>query len=258
LEEDYITLFFKSKTYIVYSPSLFSSYNFEIKDIIDSNWTITEYELIHYADFEKIKNNDKNSFLLLTEVQFTHDKTATSYNFLNLVMGTKRGRISEMPDLVNIPLSLSDQDDEKWVHKLTTLILFIQNHMVFLKENPEKRALDITQIYYDNKLSLEGKTLYLLKEELAPDVDSAIEISKIYQGKVKFVDKAELKKAIESKIPDIVFLHLVGPESPRGNRTCFKILIGTADASIFYYSSHIVTKNKTSLFLAEDFKNISN
>ena len=252
-----INSFFKSKTYIVYDQSLFCSYNFHIKDIVKDNWTITEYELIHYEEFEKIRKDKNNSFLVLSNVQFTKDKTKTTYNFLNLVMGQNTRTITDMPDLVNIPLSIAEQDEEIWIYKLTTLVLFVQKHMMLLKENTELLSVDIAEVYKTPR-SMHGKTLYLLKEDLEGKINSNEKISHSYKNEVEIVTIQKLTTAIENKSPGIVFLHKVGSNSPRGNKICFKILIDAEDASIYYLNTHFISKQKPNLFLKGDFENINN
>ena len=55
--KEIVNTFFKSKTYIVYDVGMFSSYNFYIKDVIEKEWTITEYEFISYDEFKDIIAN---------------------------------------------------------------------------------------------------------------------------------------------------------------------------------------------------------
>ena len=257
VNNDLLTDFFSSTTYVVFDQALFSPYNFYIKDAIEKNWTITDYKIVQYDEFDNLRKDPAKSFLFVSDATLNNDKSGTKYNFLNLAMGSNSRSLSEMPDLVNIPLSLSGQEEEKWVYKLPAFILFMQSHLNLLKENPDFQNKDFESLYKDAKKSTLGLTLYLLKDDLEETINSIDEIKSAYPGKVKIVDAEELEKAIENRDPEIVFLHKVGKNSSSGNNICLKILIGTKDADIYYYSTHRISKDKPNLFLPEDLEKIS-
>lgn len=252
-----VQAFFQSKTYIVYEGSLFSSYNIYLKDAADKEWTITPFSIISYGQFEAKRKEANASFLVVSYAQFTGDRTGTTYNFLNLIMGGKYPSLTEMPDLVNIPLSISDQDEELFVYKLAALIRFVQKHMQLLQAQPGFCDKEFGGLYKQKKEGFSEKTLYLLKEELDEDVNSLPEIEDVYPYPVVLCSRAEIEETITSKKSNGLILHKVGPDSPSGNRTCFKVLIGTDDAEVYYYSHHNVSTKNPSCFLKKDFEEIA-
>jgi len=249
--------FLNSKTYIVLEGSLFSSYNIYLKAAIDNEWKITPSEIISYSEFQKKRKMPNTSFLVVTNVQFNNDKTGTTYDFLNLLLGGNYRGLDDMPDLVNLPLSLAGQDGESYVYKLSALIRFIQIHIQNLKDNPELTNKDFKKIFKANNGNFKDKTIYLLKEELAENINSMAKLKKAYPYSIKISNKEEIEKLIETKQENAVFLHIVGPDKPTGNRMCFKVLMGADNAQIYYYGHHTVSSKKESCLLKKDLQKIA-
>ena len=113
------------------------------------------------------------------------------------------------------------------------------------------------QYYNDNIKEIKDKTLYLLEDELAPDVNSTARIKKIYPYKFKIVNKDEITDAIKKRDENVVFLHKVGPEGTKVNARCYKIIIGAADANFYYFDYHKISNKKPDGFLADDFKKLA-
>jgi len=250
--KELIELFLKSKTYIVYDVSMFSSYNFYVKEAIENEWTITEYEFISYNEFKEKRKEKNSSFLVLTDVTFNNDKTATVYNFINLILGGNYHFISDMPDIVNIPLSISGQDEDLYVYKIPAIIGFIQKHALMLKQKPQLANKPIEDIYKIADSKLTGKTFYFLKEDLSPDINTVGKIKSIFPFSVKITTKEEIEKMINQKTKDAVFLHKVGSNSKQGNRQCFTVLIGADNFEIYYFSHHTLTRKNGNYLLKKD------
>jgi hypothetical protein len=104
---------------------------------------------------------------------------------------------------------------------------------------------------------LEGKTLYLIAEELSKDVNTEDKIKKVYDGPFKLVTKEDIQKAIADKASDVVFLHKVGPGKNQANARCYKILVGAADAQFYYFDYHKIDSKTLDGFLTSDFKKLS-
>ncbi|WP_321295036.1 hypothetical protein [Marinifilum fragile] len=254
--EDY-SAFAKTKTLIVLDNNPMSEYNFRIKDVIKNNWTITEYGFISNKEFEKKRFDSKYSFIINSIVTFNKDKTKARYNFLSLVMGGKQQRIANMPDLCSVPLSYKHVHEDVYLYKLPCFIRFMQNHVKLVSKNPEIISANVLKYYNKNASLLQGKTLYLIKEELQKEVNSLAKIRKIYPGKVKIVTKEEVEEAINGKKENVVFLHKVGPESSKIKARCFKILVGASDSDFYYFDYHMIKKNQSDSFLEKDFKRIA-
>ena len=249
--------FFNTKTYIVLDPNPISAYNFQVKEAVKSNWEMTDYEFVTYDKFESLRNNPDYSFLMEDIVVFEKDKTKARYRFLSLMLGEKRSRLEEMPTLVSVPLSYREVDQEYWAYKLGVILRFFQKHIRTMKKNPDILDDNILEYYNKNMEDIKDKTLYLIKDELAPEVDTRQEIREYYPYDFKLVDRKEVEQAIKDAREDVVFLHKVGPQGSRHRARCYKILMGARNAKFYYFDYHFVVKDKRpDGFLKRDFRKL--
>jgi len=256
--QDVKRFFTTQKTYVVLENNPISSYNFKLQQAIKDNWTISEYEFIPHTQFEELRRDPNNSFLMMTQVVFDKDKTKTRYNFLNLMLGEKTYKWEDMTDLVAVPLSYTEVDEEYWVYKLETLIRFLQNHMLTLKKNPDLVDSDLFKYYKDNIKDIKNKTLYLVQDELEEDINTLAKIQDVYPYRVKLASRQEIEEVIESQEKNAVFLHKVGPYGTRLKARCYKIIIGAEDANFYYFDMHkIVRGKKPDGLLEKDLKKMS-
>jgi hypothetical protein len=249
--------FYGTKTYVVLEENQLSDYNIEITDAVKKFWDITEYEFIKMKDFAK-KSEDKNaSFLYPATVSFEKDRSNTRYRFLCLSLGGNNVSIDELKDLANIPLSYYGVDSDYYSYKLGTLVRFLQNHVKLITEDQSIISQNIYKYYNENMGDLKDKTLYLVEEDLARDVNSVAKIRSVYPGRVKIVDRDEVKDLIMAKDQDAVVLYKVGPEGKKMNARVYKTLVGVADAKFYYFEYHKVNAKKPDAFMAKDFKKLA-
>jgi len=249
--------FYNTKTYIVLDPNPISAYNFQMKDAVKNNWEITDYEFISYDKFEGLRKNPDYSFLMEDIVVFERDKTKARYRFLSLMLGEKRSRLEEMPTLVSVPLSYREVDQEYWAYKLGVILRFFQKHIRTMKENPDILDDNVLEYYNKNMSDIKDKTLFLIKDELAPEVDTRSEIKEYYPYEFKLVDREEVAQAIRDAREDVVFLHKVGPQGSRHRARCYKILMGAQNARFYYFDYHFVKKDRRpDGFLKRDFRKL--
>jgi hypothetical protein len=116
---------------------------------------------------------------------------------------------------------------------------------------------NIYKYYNENMGDLKDKTLYLVEEDLARDVNSVAKIRAVYPGRVKIVDRDAVKDLIMAKDEDAVVLYKVGPEGKKMNARVYKTLVGVADAKFYYFEYHKVNAKKPDAFLANDFKKLA-
>ena len=248
--------FYTTKTYVVLETNAISDYNIEIQDAVKKFWDITEYEFLPMKDFAE-KSRDKNaSFLYLATVSFEKDKSNARYQFLCLSLGGDRVSIDDLRDVANIPLGYSGVDSDHYAYQLGIMIRFLQYHVRLITENPDIISQNVYKYYNDNMADLKGKTLYLVQEELASDVNTLSKIRAYYPGEVKLVDREAIKELIMAQDPDAVVLHKVGPEGKKMNARVYKILIGLAEAKFYYFDYHKVSNKNPDAFLASDFKKL--
>lgn len=254
-----IDAFLKTTTFVVYDDDFFNTYNGAIKDAIDKNWTITPFQYCNMQEFEQKRKNPKYSFLIRTQISFKKDDDDnTEYSFLSLLLGGDYVSVNTMPELCSFPLSYLNVDYEKYDYKLPVVVRFMQEHINITKNNPKLNERNIISYYNRNMYSTKDKTLYLLKEELAPEVNTIEKIKKVYNGKIKLVTQEELKEVIDNKNPDVVFLHKVGPpEDAEKKARCFKTIMSASDAKLYYFDYHKIKGKNVDAFLESDFKSLN-
>jgi hypothetical protein len=252
-----IKAFFRTKTLVVLESNPLLEYNSKITEAVKNNWNITEFEFISYQEFEEKRKDPQYSFLLTTTVTFEKDKTKAQYIFLQLLAGSNTRYLKDMPDLVSIPLSYRNADEENHTYKLGVIVRFVQNHMLLLRSNPSVASGNVLTYYNRNIADIRSKTLYVVKDELAPEVNTIAKINKLYPYQVKIVTREEVEEAINEKNPDVVFLHKVGPEGTRLKARCYKIVMGAADAQFYYFDFHMVTDKAPDGVLGSDFRKMA-
>lgn len=251
--------FLNSKLYVVLESNPIAAYNFKIQEAVKNAWNLTEFEFISLDQFEEMYNDPDKSFLMMTQVVFQNDKTKVRYNFLHIFIG-KEGldTFEDLPDIAAIPLSYTEVDEEFWVYKMESLVRFMQTHIQNMRDNPGMIKKNIFEYYNEFSKDIKQKTLYLVKDEVAQNINSEAKIKKIYPYKVKFVTRDEIEEAIENRDEDVVYLHKVGPQGTRLRARCYKIIIGAKDANFYYFNWHWVQKGKNfDGFLDKDFKQIA-
>jgi len=137
------------------------------------------------------------------------------------------------------------------------MIRFLQYHVRLITENHKIVSQNVYKYYNENMADVKGKTLYLVKEELARDVSSLSKIKEIYPGDVKLVDRETIKELIMAENEDAVVLHKVGPEGKKMKARVYKILIGLAEAKFYYFDYHKVNDKNPDAFLESDFKKLA-
>jgi hypothetical protein len=256
-KESDINAFFSTKTLVVLESNQLLEYNHKIKEVVEKNWNVTEYEYISFREFEEKRKDPQYSFLLTTIVTFEKDKTKAQYNFLQLLAGGNYRHIKDMPDLVSIPLSYRHTDEENHVYKLGVVVRFVQNHILLLKSNPSVASANVLNYYNKNMGDIKTKTLYVVEDELAPEVNTLEKIKKVYPHPVKIVNREEVEAAIDRMDPDVVFLHKVGHEGTRLKARCYKIIMGADDAQFYYFDYHMITNKSPDGLLLSDFRKMA-
>ncbi|NOZ46017.1 MAG: hypothetical protein GXO79_04460 [Chlorobi bacterium] len=255
--QEQIQAFLKTKTLVVLDPSPLSDYNIEIQETIKKHWDITEYEFIAHSEFEKKRVDPKYSFLIMNRVFYTKDKTQAQYNFLHLLLGGDYLLMKDMPELASVPVSYLEVDESSYSYKLGILVRFMQNHVKLTRDNPNLNNNNIIRYYNKNMVGVREKTLYVIQDELAKNVNTLKKIHKIYPYDVKIVTKEDIEDAINRHDENVVLLHKVGPENYNKKARCWNVLIGASDAKLYYFAYHMVSAKKPDGFLAEDFKKLA-
>lgn len=252
-----ISAFFNTKTMVVLQDNPLLEYNSIIRDVMKQEWKVTPFDFISFKDFEKLRFDPQYSFIYMSMVTFENDKTDARYRFLHLSLGGNYQQMNLMPDLASVPLAYFSVEEDNYNYKLAILVRFMQNHIQLIKEKPEIVSANVLKHYNNNIKDIKEKTLYVLEEELAPEVNSVPRIKKVYPYPFKIVSKEVITEAIKKRDENIVFLHKVGPEGTKKDARSYKVVIGAADAQFYYFDYHKISDKKPDGLMADDFKKMS-
>jgi len=241
-----------SETCVVLEDNQLSFYNAEIKDAVNKYWKVTPFKYIKETEFNVTRTDPSFSFIVLTITNFSNDKSGSAYDFLNLLLGADVENLDELPEFCAIPLSFAGAPEEEYSYKLGLIIRFMQYHADLVIQNPTTSALRYLKYYNKNVPEIMGKTILVRAEDLAPEISTEEKIRAYYPNKVRIVGEEEIIKAIEEKQKDVLIVHKVGPDGVKQTGTCMKMLIGTDDAIMYYYDSHLVdSKNANGLLISD-------
>lgn len=251
-----IKQFKASRTCVVLEDDPFSSYNEYIKQAVTEAWKITPFEFITVKDFNVRRSNPGYSFIVLTQTNFDKDKSHGLYNFINLLQGKNVNLLSEMPEISAVPLSIAGVNDFVYSYKLGPILAFMQNHARMILLDPTMTLMKYLKLYNKNIPDIKEKTILVTSDDLTPGISTIAKIKAIYTGDIKIVSDDELMDAIDKKTPNTIIVHKVGPLGDRKTGYCFIMLLGIADAELYYYNLHLVDKANPNGLLPEDLKRL--
>ncbi len=251
-----IDAFLSSTTYVVLHKNQMSEWNFKLPDAVKQSWTLTPFKVINYQEFERMRHDESKSFIVRMQFKFPEDKIKAPYKFLCIVRGAKTKDLNAMPELASIPLGYDGTSQDSWGYKLEGLLRFAQQHIVFQHKHPEHIGKNPLLIYNKDLPSLQGKELWLVKEDLTSKVNTLAKIREVYKGKVRIASPEEIQQAIKEKRQDVVYLHKVGPEGHLTKARIYKALLGAGDDRMYYFDYHNYTKRNGDGLLVKDFKRL--
>jgi hypothetical protein len=252
-----IKQFMSSKTCVVLEDNPFSAFNSYIKDAVKTFWNITTYEFIEVKEFNVRRLNPAYSFIVLTETNFDKDKSGSVFSFINLLQGKNVNKLGENPEICAIPLCYSGEDDMGYGYKLGIILAFMQKHAKLISGDPSLTGRRYLKYYNVNAPEVMKKTILVREEDLAPEIANSEAIKAIYPFVVKIVPEEEIQKAIAEKASNTLILHKVGPVGNKKSGYCFKMLIGTDDADMYYYNQHMIDARNANGLLESDLRRLA-
>ncbi|MCU0472005.1 MAG: hypothetical protein MUC93_01395 [Bacteroidales bacterium] len=256
--KDEIKQFSESTTCVVLEADPFSAFNSYIKEAMTKYWKVTPYEFIDVNEFNIRRPKPGFSFIVLTETNFDKDKSNSVFNFINLLQGKDVDKLGDNPEICAVPLSYAGEDDLDYGYKLGVILEFMQKHAQLIMEDPSKTGRKYLKFYNENVPALMKKKILVKEEDLTPDIGTIERIRSIYSNDIEIVPEELIVKAIDGKTPDTVILHKVGPVGETKDRGyCFKMLIGTDDANMYYYNVHTIDKSNPNGLLPSDLKRLA-
>jgi hypothetical protein len=252
-----IALFTRSRTCIVLDDDQLSPYNSYIRKGIASFWTITPYEFISAAEFEEKRRDPAFSFIILTQNNFERDKSGSAYTFINLLQGKNLDELGKMPEICAVPLSSADEDDLDYGYKIGAILSFMQKHASMIAKDPSLTGRRYLRYYNRHTPEIHTRKILVRQEDLAPGISTIEKIREFYGSALEIVTEEEIVKAIEGKAAGTIILHKVGPVNESSSGYCYKMLIGTDDANMYYYNQHTINASNPNALLPADLKRMA-
>ncbi len=243
--------FKESTMMVVLDSNPFTAYNDRIKEEMDRFWTVTDYEFISFDEFEEIRTSDEYSFLVFAEIK--QRNIPYVFSFMNFVLGDSNRDFNRMPDLGSVPLAYRDVDEENYLYKMGAFIQFMHNYAKDLGDPSHMRLRRFINVRDDRIQDME---LWLLEEELAPEIRTVEKIQQYYPYSVKIVNKDDIQKAISQQREDVAFLHKIGPEDTVNEGMCWKFIV-TTDGTVLYSNDHDTDVHTPDALLIEDLKRMA-
>jgi len=246
-----------STTCVVLEDNPFSQYNPFIRDAVQKYWKVTPFQIINRNDFDQKRKDPRYSFVVLTETDFERDKSGSVFTFINLLQGKNVNKLEEMPEICAIPLAFSGEEDIEYAFKLGAILSFMQNHARMIAEDPSLTGRKYLKYYNKFVPEVVNKTILIKEGDLDQAIATIDKVKAVYPHKIEIVDEEAIVKAITEKSPNTVILHKVGPVGEKKNGYCFKMLIGTDDANMYYYDQHLIDKKNPNGLLISDLKRLA-
>lgn len=254
-----IDAFYKTTTYVVLKNEFMSDYNDAIKQAVENHWNITPYKFIKANEFEKLRHDNDKSFLMINIAYFDKDKSDTKFEFLMLSLGgSKYKTINDMPTICAVPLCyFGDENEEKYIYKVGAMVKHCQTHVEICHKHPELTKETIIDYYKNNAGSLADKTLYLLKNDIANDLQSNSAIKSIYPYDAKIVTLERIVELINTNDANALIVHIINPTENSGLQYCIKIITDVKNGMIYYYDFQKLKKNSYGCITSDDLKKLS-
>ncbi|MDR2847567.1 MAG: hypothetical protein LBV39_00525 [Bacteroidales bacterium] len=247
-----VNAFFKSKTKVVLDANPMIGYNIVIANAVKKYWTITPFEIISSDEFDEQYKDPTLSFIFLSRLTLDKKKDV-SYLYMNVVMGAKVRDITDLPELLSIPLAYAGVDEDNYVDKLPLMVQFAQVHLNRIHEKNFKMPYTLRD-YNSNVKELKSKTLLLKQSDLSKEVSSLEAIKKVYSGKVRIATSEEITQAIEAKEANTAVLLQIGPSEDEHSGRSYRLIYGIDNGKLLYYNFQTISEKTPQGMLTKDFK----
>ncbi len=243
--------FHEGTTLVVKHGKPMSNFNERMKEEMERFWTVTPYEFITFEEFQRIRTSDEYSFIILAEIQ--QRDIPHIFKFMNFVLGDEERHFNRMPDLGSVPLAYRDSEEETYLYKLGAFVRFMNNYAA---ESGGSDHLGLTRFLNVRDSRVKEYELWLLEDELAPQIRTVEEIQKYYPYPVKIVTREDIQEAIAQQRDDIAFLHKLGPARTVEEGGCWKFII-TTEGEVLYSNDHQVQRLEPDALLISDLKRMA-
>lgn len=251
--KEQVGMFLNSTTCFVLEKNPIA-YNLQLKDAVEKNWKLTDYEFIDRAEFEKRRKNPKFSFMFISKLGF-EDEDIT-YNILNLTLGAETDDLAELPEFCAIPVSYSDDQTINYGYAFGPMLLFMQNRVKDIQNKYLMMSVSSFKIYNKNTKEVHKMKLLIDPEDLSEEFKGKEEFKDSYDGVVDFLSKEEIEGIIKNKDKKVLFLHVVKPLFDDSKGRCYKMIFSNT-GELYYYNYHYIDKDNPSGFLKDDLNSLN-
>lgn len=226
-----------------------------LEDAVKSNWTVSPYEFCTQEEFNELKNNEDYYFLLSTQGQFRKEENP-GIQMLSLVKGgTGDGKISDMLEIVSIPVTSLENPDGRELIFLPAFLDIIQNYAEASMVRDWDAYIGLSNYNHDLK-QIKGLEVMIATEDLERKVQESGVFEK-YSDKLHTDSYEQTDTYLEGNASAKVVSYTVAPDNPKPGSHCYKMLIGTDDHRLYYFKKHKITARYGAGFLEEDLKRIA-
>lgn len=254
---DDVNTFLKNTTYVVLESNMMSAYNMKIREVIEKNWTITKCEFISTAQFEQMRKDRDKSFIVLVTFKYPDENMSVNYVHMSVVNGSAVSHVTDMPEIISVPLSYAKLDDQSYSYKVEAITRFLQQHILAMKNDPSILKSDMLEPYSKNASQIKTKELWLTEKDLEKNLRTLANQRKVYPYTIKIVNPEDIEAAIAAKNPDVLFVHKVGPEGQRMQERIYKMVFSASDGTLYYFDMHRVSSSKSDGILESDLKKMA-
>ena len=228
-DEDRIDHFYRTKTLVVRNANQMNFIDGPMKEAMESEWNINEWETLPYNEFAEKRGDTNYSFLYFSNIIFEKDRDNVAYKFLNLLLG------GEEENLLSIPVTYDRLEESSYTYKMVALVRLMEGLINAIQNNPDVNIINVYSRVNKNTHLVRDKTLYLRTFELSRNRNTEEKIREIYPYDFKLVSRKEIEEAIAQKNNDVVFMHMVGPADTDPESRCYKVLLSAGDPKIYYF-----------------------
>lgn len=201
-----------------------------VANVFEKYWTINDFKMISSSEIEKIKG-DSSFFVDIFEYSFNRTGGTTGalhmhYGVQKLIM-FKDLKKKKTPKDVIAQVQLNEMN----LVDLIFSVKLMQSQIDFVYQLNTKKELDIKsylkEVREKNMKSIQGKTLYLIQEDLK--TPSEEQLKKIYRHKFKFTNQEEIEKAILEQNEEVVIAKIINYMNLR-----FVLFINAGNGELLY------------------------
>ncbi|GHT10162.1 hypothetical protein AGMMS4956_01060 [Bacteroidia bacterium] len=242
--------FFGSATYVVQTNESIVL-DALLLDAAQKVWTATPYKVADYANFQALRTDPKNSFLLITKVADAKDKFRRKCLYVSLLVGNPKVKtdndITEMHELGFIPLSYENTEDERNAFLLEPLLLFVQKNAENISKGMFAKKLIASfetrmRVYNDNTEQLRDKTIYVAETQIGEQTDRTKLTEQLGKNLVIVPTVADLESVVTEGKNKAVIAITIFPDNAAHGGTAYKMIVGL-EGTLYYYYEEKKPKN---------------